>query len=81
MNIAEIFELEDLQLVEQSFADLTDSRFNHILTEQGAREGRLLLDEAEEPLALAFQGNDGWIAGSATIMLSALFASLTRRSS
>lgn len=64
MNIAEIFELEDLRLVEQSFADLTDSRFNRILTEQGAREGRLLLDEAEEPLALAFQGADGWIAGT-----------------
>jgi hypothetical protein len=64
MNIAEIFELEDLRLVEQSFADLTDSRFNSILTEQDAREGRLLLDEAEEPLALAFQGADGWIAGT-----------------
>ena len=64
MNIAEIFELEDLRLVEQLFADLTDSRFNRILIEQGAREGRLLLDEAEEPLALAFQGADGWIAGT-----------------
>jgi len=64
MNIAEIFELENLRLVEQSFADLTDSRFNRILSEQGAREGRLLLDEAEEPLALAFQGADGWIAGT-----------------
>ncbi len=64
MNITEIFELEDLRLVEQSFADLTDSRFNRILTEQGAREGRLLLDEAEEPLALAFQCADGWIAGT-----------------
>ena len=64
MNIAEIFELEDLRLVEQSFADLTDSRFNSILTEQDAREGRLLLDEAEEPLALAFQGAEGWIAGT-----------------
>ncbi|MDO9034997.1 MAG: hypothetical protein Q7U51_07325 [Methanoregula sp.] len=64
MNIAEIFELEDLRLVEQSFADLTDSRFNNILTEQMASEGRLLLDEAEEPLALAFQCADGWIAGT-----------------
>ena len=64
MNIAEIFELEDLRLVEQSFADLTDSRFNSILTEQGVSEGRLLLDEAEEPLALAFQCAEGWVAGS-----------------
>jgi hypothetical protein len=64
MNITEIFELKDLRLVEQSFADLTDSRFNRILTEQGVSEGRLLLDEAEEPLALAFQCADGWIAGA-----------------
>ena len=64
MNIAEIFELENLRLVEPSFADLTDSRFNSILTEQGVSEGRLLLDEAEEPLALAFQCKDGWIAGT-----------------
>ncbi|MDO8871674.1 MAG: hypothetical protein Q7V05_02955 [Methanoregula sp.] len=64
MNIAEIFELENLRFVEQSFADLTDSRLNAILTEQGANEGRLLLDEAEEPLALAFQGADSWIAGT-----------------
>ena len=64
MNIAEIFELENLRLVEQSFADLTDSRFNSILTEQGVSEGRLLLDEAEEPLALAFQCAEGWVAGS-----------------
>ncbi len=64
MTIAEIFELEDLRFVEPSFADLTDSRFNALLAQQDAREGRLLLDEAEEPLALAFQGADGWIAGS-----------------
>jgi len=65
MNIAEIFELEDLRFIEPSFADITDSRFNALLAHQNAREGRLLLDEAEEPLALAFQGEDGsWTAGS-----------------
>jgi len=64
MNIAEIFELEDLRFIEPSFADLTDSRFNAVLTELDASGGRLLLDEAEEPLALAFQGADGWIAGT-----------------
>lgn len=64
MNIAEILELEDLRLVEPSFADLTDSRYNTLLAQQDAHEGRLLLDEAEEPLALAFQGANGWIAGT-----------------
>ncbi|MFA5222319.1 MAG: hypothetical protein WC391_08550 [Methanoregula sp.] len=65
MKIAEIFELEELRFIEPSFADITDSRFNALLAQQDAREGRLLLDEAEEPLALAFQGEDGsWIAGT-----------------
>lgn len=63
-NIAEIFELETIRFIEPSFADLTDTRFNALLAGHDAREGRLLLDEAEEPLALAFQGADGWIAGS-----------------
>ncbi len=64
MNIAEILELEDLRLAEPSFAELTDSRYNTLLAQQDAHEGRLLLDEAEEPLALAFQGSNGWIAGT-----------------
>ncbi len=64
MNIAEIFELEDLRFIEPSFADINDSRFNALLAERDVHEGRLLLDEAEEPLALAFQGADGWIAGT-----------------
>ena len=63
MNVAETFELEDLRFIEPSFADLTDSRFNALLAEQDVNEGRLLLDEAEEPLALAFQREDDWIAG------------------
>jgi hypothetical protein len=64
MTIAEIFELENLRLVEPAFADLTDTRFNALLAHQDAREGRLLLDEAEEPLALAFQCDKGWVAGT-----------------
>lgn len=64
MNIAEIFELEDLRFIEPSFADITDSRFNTLLAERDVSEGRLLLDEAEEPLAVAFQDADGWIAGT-----------------
>jgi len=64
MNVSEIFELESLRFVEPSFADLTDSGFNALLAERDAHEGRLLLDEAEEPLALAFQNAEGWIAGT-----------------
>jgi hypothetical protein len=64
MNAAEIFELENLRFIEPSFAELTDSRFNALLAGQDINEGRLLLDEAEEPLALAFQGAEGWVAGT-----------------
>ncbi len=64
MNAAEIFELETIRFIEPSFADITDSRFNALLAGKDANEGRLLLDEAEEPLAIAFQGPEGWIAGS-----------------
>jgi hypothetical protein len=64
MNVAEIFELENLRFIEPSFSDITDTRFNALLAGKDANEGRLLLDEAEEPLAIAFQGAGGWIAGS-----------------
>jgi len=38
--------------------------FNNVLAAAGGDEGRLLLDEGEEPLALAFRGPGGWVAAS-----------------
>jgi len=64
MNAAEILGIDAVRFIEPDFAALTDSRFNAILAETRADEGRLLLDEHEEPIALAFHGSDGWIAGS-----------------
>ena len=64
MNISAILEVEAVRFIEPSFAHLIDGRFNALLEEQGGDEGRLLLDEREEPLALAFHGPDGWIAAS-----------------
>jgi len=64
MRAAEILGVDTVRFIESDFAALTDSRFNAILAATQADEGRLLLDEHEEPIALAFRGSDSWIAGS-----------------
>ena len=64
MKAAEILGVETVGFVEPAFAALTDSSFNMVLAETPGDEGRLLVDENEEPLALAFHGPDGWTAGS-----------------
>jgi hypothetical protein len=64
MNIPEIFGIDTVRFVEPEFAAQTDSLFNDVLAAAGGNEGRLLLDEDEEPLALAFHGTGGWMAAS-----------------
>jgi hypothetical protein len=64
MKAAEILGVDTIRFVEPAFASLTDSRFNAILAETVGDEGRLLLDEHEELIALAFHGSGGWTAGS-----------------
>jgi hypothetical protein len=64
MKATEILGVDTVRFVEPAFASLTDSRFNAVLAETDGDEGRLLLDEHEEPIALAFHGSDGWTAGS-----------------
>jgi len=64
MRAAEILGVDTVGFIEPGFAALTDSSFTAALAEKQADEGRLLLDEHEEPIALAFHGSDGWIAGS-----------------
>jgi len=64
MKAAEILEVDVVRFIEPDFAALTDSRFNVILASTTCDEGRLLLDEEQEPVALAFRGADGWITGS-----------------
>ena len=64
MNVTEIFGIEAVQFVEPEFAAQTDRLFNDVLAASGGNEGRLLLDEQEEPLALAFHGTGGWVAAS-----------------
>lgn len=64
MNVTEIFGIEAVRFVEPEFAAQTDRLFNDVLAASGGNEGRLLLDEQEEPLALAFHGTGGWVAAS-----------------
>ncbi len=64
MRAAEILGVDALRFIEPSFADLTESDFTALLIRLPADRGRLLIDEHEEPLALAFQGRDAWTAGA-----------------
>ncbi|MDN7024542.1 hypothetical protein FGU65_06515 [Methanoculleus sp. FWC-SCC1] len=64
MTIAELLELDDCRLVEPSFAELTEDFYTGLLLRALADEARLLLDEEEEPLALALHDDAGWHAVS-----------------
>ena len=64
MNVMEIFGIDAVRFVEPEFSAQTDSLFNEVLAAAGGDEGLLLVDEHEEPVALAFHGTDGWVAGS-----------------
>jgi len=64
MKAADIFGVETLRFIEPEFMAQTDMIFNTMLATEGGTEGRFLLDEAQEPLALAFRQKDSWLAGS-----------------
>jgi hypothetical protein len=63
MRAAEILGVETLRFIEPDFSDLTESNFTTLLTQLPADQARLLIDEHEEPLALAFHDQDTWTAG------------------
>ena len=64
MRAAEILGVDTVGFIEPDFAALTDGRFNTVLTAIKSDEGRLLLDEHEDPIAFAFHGSNGWTAAS-----------------
>lgn len=64
MRTADILGVDTVRFIEPDFAALTNGRFNTVLAATKSDEGRLLLDEHEDPIALAFHGSDGWIAAS-----------------
>jgi len=64
MKVAEILGIENVRFVEPEFTAQADRLFNDMLAAAGGDEGKFLLDEQGEPLALAFHGTDGWAAAS-----------------
>lgn len=64
MNAAEILGVGAVRFVEPSFADLPNVVFNEALAGLPADQSRLLIDEHDEPLALAFHDDGAWTAGT-----------------
>ncbi|KAF5088635.1 class I SAM-dependent methyltransferase [Methanoculleus horonobensis] len=64
MKVAEILEVEGCRLVEPSFSDLAVDSCTLLLLRIAPDEGRLLVDEKEEPIALALHDDEGWHAAS-----------------
>lgn len=64
MKAAEILGVDELVFVEPQFSVLPDPRYNMTLALSGGDEGRLLLDEKEDPIALAFKNGNCWAVGS-----------------
>lgn len=64
MTIAEILELPECRMVEPEYADLISPGYTDILLTLPADEARLLVDEFEDPLALAVHSPRGWVAGT-----------------
>ncbi|MCQ8893596.1 MAG: hypothetical protein NQU46_03035 [Methanolinea sp.] len=62
--LAEVMELDQVRCVEPSFADLIDDRYTAWLESLPADEGRMLVDEGDAPLAVAFHTGEGWQLGS-----------------
>jgi len=64
MRAAEILELDALSFVEPGFASLTEDAYTTVLLGIPATEARLLVDMAEEPLAVAVSDGKDWYAVS-----------------
>ncbi|WP_214041007.1 hypothetical protein [Methanoculleus sp.] len=64
MKVADILEVDGCRLVEPSFAELTADACTALLFRAAPDEARLLVDEEEEPLALALHDGEGWHAVS-----------------
>ena len=61
---AEILGLDAVAFIEPSFGALTDPLYTSLLAADNGDEGRMLVDEHEDPIAVAFHEKAGWIAGS-----------------
>ncbi|MCU0632967.1 MAG: hypothetical protein MUC66_08350 [Methanolinea sp.] len=62
--VSRVLELPEVRCIEPAFADLPDDTFTAWMEEIPADQGRLLVDEDSDPLAVAFHTDQGWLAGS-----------------
>ncbi|OPX67815.1 MAG: hypothetical protein A4E37_01195 [Methanoregulaceae archaeon PtaB.Bin056] len=62
--VSKVLELPGVRCIEPAFADLPDDTFTAWMEDLPADQGRLLVDEDSDPLAMAFHTGQGWLAGS-----------------
>lgn len=64
MRVHTILELNSLKCVEEFFADLADPVSAEPLLGCWPREGKVLVDEEEDLLAVAFRTDEGWVVAN-----------------
>lgn len=57
---AELLEVPELRFVEPSFAELTDELYSSLGPDLEVTGGRLLVDEEEDPIAIALRDDEAW---------------------
>ncbi len=60
VTAAELLEVPELRFVEPSFAELTDELYSSVAPDLEATDGRLLVDEDDDPIAIALRDDDAW---------------------
>lgn len=64
VTAADLLEVPELRFVEPSFAELTDELYSALAPDLEATDGRLLVDENDDPLAIALRDDDSWLAAT-----------------
>ncbi|MDD1712594.1 MAG: hypothetical protein LUQ69_05440 [Methanoregulaceae archaeon] len=63
-SAASILGLDAVRFIEPFFSSLTDDYFTSVLLDLPGDQGRLLVDEESDPIALALHSDGQWFAGS-----------------
>ena len=64
MKAEDILGIQGFRFVEPTFADMTDDIWTDVLISAEGDQGRLLVDEKEDPVAMALSNGHSWNAGS-----------------
>lgn len=67
MRAAVLLDLDEIVFVEPSFERLPDDAYTYAMTLSDATEGRMLINEREDPIALALKEGGTWKVGSLTL--------------